>query len=131
MTASIERDLVIVACAVSAGIHAALTPDHFQEAAGAGGGFLVAAILLGALALVLTRWPSGAALATAVLVLTGLIVSYALVLTTGVPGLHPEVEPLDGLALVTKLFEAAGALAALDLLRAPARSPLRLKGTLA
>jgi hypothetical protein len=129
MTASIERDVVIVACAVSAGIHAALTPDHFQEGAGAGGGFLVATILLGALALVLTRWPSGAALATAVLVLTCLIVSYALVLTTGVPGLHPEVEPLDGLALVTKLFEAAGALAALDLLRAPALSPLRLKGT--
>lgn len=130
MTASIERDLVVVACAVSAGIHAVLTPDHFQEGAGAGGGFLVAAILLGALAVVLTRWPSEAALAAAVLVLTGLIVSYALVLTIGLPVLHPEIEPLDGLALATKVVEAVGTLAALHLLWAPAPSLLRLKGTL-
>jgi hypothetical protein len=129
MTASMERDVVIVACAVSAGIHAALTPDHFHEGAGAGGGFLVATILLGALAVVLTRWPSDTALTASLLVLTGLIVSYVLVLTTGVPGLHPEVEPLDGLALATKVVEAAGALAALHLLRAPAPSLLRLKGT--
>ena len=129
MTASIERDVVIVACAVSAGIHAALTPDHFHEGAGAGGGFLVATILLGALAVVLTRWPSESALAAAVLVLTGLILSYALVLTTGVPVLHPQVEPLDGLALATKLVEAVGTLAALHLLRDPVPRLLRLKGT--
>lgn len=129
MTASIERDLVIVACGVSAGIHAALTPDHFHEGAGAGGGFLVATILLGALAVVLTRWPSESALAAVVLVLTGLIVSYTLVLTTGVPVLHPEVEPLDGLALATKVVEAVGTLAALHLLRAPVPRLLRLKGT--
>ena len=30
--AAIERDLVIVACAISAGIHAALTPDHWTRA---------------------------------------------------------------------------------------------------
>jgi hypothetical protein len=129
MTASIERDVVIVACAVSAGIHAALTPEHFHEGAGAGGGFLVTAVVLGALAVVLTRWPSEAAFAVTVLVMTGLIAAYALVLTTGVPLLHPEVEPLDGLAVATKLVEAAGALAALHLLRTPAPAPLRLKGT--
>jgi hypothetical protein len=129
MTASIERDVVIVACAVSAGIHAALTPDHFHEGAGAGGGFLAATILLGALAVAMTRWPTEAPLATAVLVLTGLIVSYALVLTTGVPGLHPEVEPLDGLALATKVVEAGGTLAALHLLRASVPRLLRMKGT--
>jgi hypothetical protein len=129
MTASVERDVVIVACGVSAGIHAALTPDHFREGAGAGGGFFVATILLGALAVVLTRWPSEAALAAGVLVLTGLIVSYALVLTTGVPVLHPEVERLDGLALATKVVEAVGTLAALHLLRSPVRRLLPLKGT--
>ena len=129
MTASIERDLVIVACGVSAGIHAALTPDHFHEGAGAGGGFLVATILLGVLAIVLTRWPSESALAAVVLVLTGLIVSYTLVLTIGVPVLHPELEPLDGLALATKVVEAVGTLAALHLLRAPVPRLLRLKGT--
>ncbi len=129
MTASIERDVVIVACAVSAGIHAALTPDHFQEGAGAGGGFLVATILLGTLAVVMTRWPTEVALAAAALVLAGLIVSYVLVLTTGVPVLHPEVEPVNGLALATKVVEAVGTLAALHMLRAPAPNLLRLKGT--
>jgi hypothetical protein len=38
-SAAIERDLVIVACAISAGIHAALVPDHLNESAGAGIGF--------------------------------------------------------------------------------------------
>jgi hypothetical protein len=129
MTASIERDVVIVACAVSAGVHAALSPEHFHEGAGAGGGFLVATIVLGALAVVLTRWPSEGALAVTVLVMTGLIAAYALVLTTGVPMLHPEVEPLSGLAVATKLIEAAGALVALHVLRIPAPAPLRVKGT--
>jgi hypothetical protein len=129
MTATIQRDVVIVACAVSAGIHAALTPDHFHEGAGAGGGFLLATIVLAALAVVLTRWPSEAALAATVLVLTGLIAAYALVVTAGVPLLHPEVEPLNGLAVATKLIEAAGALVALHLLRIPAPALLRMKGT--
>ncbi len=115
---AIRRDVLIVACAVSAGIHAALTPEHFGEGAGAGGGFLAAAILAGALAVVLTRRPdSRAAIAAAALVLAGLIFSYVLAVTTGVPVLHPEVEAVDGLALVTKVFEAVGIVAALELLR--------------
>ena len=34
--AAVERDLVIVACAISAGIHAALIPDHLTEGMAAG-----------------------------------------------------------------------------------------------
>ena len=124
-----KRDLVIVACAISAGIHGALTPEHFAEGAGAGGGFVVATILLAGLTLVLTRRPGGKALAAAALVLGGLIASYALVVTTGVPFLHPDVETVSGLALATKATEAAGALLSLQLLRASAAVPLRLKGT--
>jgi hypothetical protein len=111
-------DLVILACGVSAGIHAALTPEHFGEGAGAGGGFLAASVLLAVLAVALTRRPghTGALLATA-LTLAGLLGSYALAITTGVPLLHPEVEPVNGLALVTKAIEAAALLAAVRLLR--------------
>jgi hypothetical protein len=60
-----------------------------------------------------------------------LLVSYALAVTTGLPVLHPETEPVDGLALATKAFELVGLLAAVSLLRLPA-FPLRLqpKGTL-
>ena len=116
----LERDVLIVVCAISAGIHGALTPDHLSEGTGAGLGFLVATVLLAALAVVLTLRPQvTAAPATAGAVLTGLIVSYALAITTGLPVLHPEPEPLDGLALVTKAIEAVGLLAAAHVVRGP------------
>ena len=116
----VERDAVVVACAISAGIHAALTPEHLSEGAGAGLGFLAAAVLLAALAVVLTVQPqSTAALATAGVALTGLIASYALAITTGLPMLHLEPEPPDRLALVTKAVEAVGLLAAAHLVRRP------------
>ena len=118
--AELERDALILVCAISAGIHAALTPDHFSEGTGAGLGFLVATVLLAALAVVLTLRPQGtAATATAGVVLAGLIVSYALAITPGLPILQPAPEPLDGVALVTKAVEAVGLLAAAHLVRRP------------
>jgi hypothetical protein len=129
----LRRDVVILACAVSAGIHGALAPAHFSEGAGAGLGFVASTILLAALALALTFRPaSSAPLVGAVLVFAGLLVSYALATTTGLPVLHPEPEPVDSLALATKAFEVAGLVAALSLARrrpffAPIPHP---KGTL-
>jgi hypothetical protein len=114
--ASLHRDLVIVACALSAGIHAALTPSHLGEGSAAGGGFLAAAVLLGALTVALTRHATAPMLALAALTLAGLIASYALAITSGLPVLHPSPEPVDGLAVATKLVEAVGLAAALALL---------------
>jgi hypothetical protein len=117
----LRRDVVIIACAISAGIHGALVPAHFDEGAGAGLGFAAAAVLLTALVLGLTLRPAGTrVLAAAAAVLLGLLASYLLAVTTGVPVLHPQPEPLDGLALATKAIEAAGLLAAMSLLRRPA-----------
>ncbi len=114
---SLRRDVVILACAVSAGIHGALAPAHFAEGTGAGVGFVGSAVLLAMVALVLTLRPASVIpLAGAALVLAGLLASYALATTTGVPLLHPEPEPVDGLALATKAFEAAGLGTALNLL---------------
>jgi hypothetical protein len=129
----LQRDVLIVACAISAGVHGALAPEHFAEGAGAGGGFLAATIVLAVLVLQLTRRPGrDSTVAAAALVLGGLIVSYFLAATTGVPVLHPDVEPVDGLALATKAVEAVGLLAAIQLLR-PGRAALpfslRPKGT--
>jgi hypothetical protein len=128
-------DVIILTCAVSAGIHAALVPDHFGEGTGAGVGFVVAAVLLALLAVALTRRPSQLALVAAILVFAGLIVSYTLVLTTGLPVLHPDVEAVDGLALFTKAVEAVGLVTAASLLRLPAlpalpRAKPHPKGTL-
>jgi hypothetical protein len=117
--AELRGDIVILSCAVSAGIHGALVRDHFREGAGAGIGFVIATALLAGLAVALTRNPSQLALVGTTAVFIGLIVSYALVITTGVPVLHPEVEALDGLALFTKAVEAVGLVTAAGLVRRP------------
>ncbi|MFL5945440.1 MAG: hypothetical protein ACJ74C_08395 [Gaiellaceae bacterium] len=106
--ADLRIDALILVCAVSAGIHGALVPEHFEEGAGAGFGFVVATVLLAALAVALTRAPTQLALVATAAVLAGLIASYALVITTGFPVLHPEAEAVDGLALFTKAIEGLG-----------------------
>jgi hypothetical protein len=115
-------DVVILTCAISAGIHGALVPEHFDEGAGPGVGFVVATVLTAALAVALTRRPTQLVLASAALVLAGLIASYALAVTTGLPVLHPEREAVDGLALFTKAIEAIGLVTAATLLRRPSLS---------
>ncbi len=113
----LERDVLIVACAISAGIHAALTPGHFAEGTGPGLGFAAAAVLLAGLAVGLTQGPASTlAVAGAGAVLAGLIASYAPATTTGLPLLHPDAEPVEGLALATKAIEAVGLLVATHLL---------------
>jgi hypothetical protein len=129
---NLRRDVVILACAVSAGIHGALAPEHFTEGTAAGVGFVASTVLLAGIALVLTLRPAGAlALAGAALVFAGLLVSYALAVTTGLPVFHPEPELVERLALATKAFEVVGLVTALSLLRLPALPlPFQPKGTL-
>ena len=116
----LRRDVVILACAISAGIHGALVPAHSDEGAGAGVGFVFATVLLVALAIGLTRYAeSDRLLACAIVAFAGLLASYVLAVTTGLPVLHPNPEPVDGLALATKAIEAVGVLAAWSLLRRP------------
>jgi hypothetical protein len=130
--AELRTDVVIFACAISAGIHGALVREHFQEGAGAGLGFVAATVLLAVLAVVLTRKPTQVAFLATAAVFAGLIASYALVITTGMPVLHPEPEAVDGLALFTKAIEAIGLVLAVSLLRRPslAIDLRRPKGTL-
>jgi hypothetical protein len=127
-----RTDLVILTCAISAGIHGALVWDHFEEGTGAGLGFVAATILLAVLAVRLTREPGQAALLATAAMFAGLIVSYALVLTTGFPVLHPEPEAVDALALFTKAIEVIGLVLAASLLRRPslAITLTQPKGTL-
>jgi hypothetical protein len=121
--AELRTDLVILTCAISAGIHGALAPDHFEEGTAAGLGFVVATFLLAALAVVLTSKPTQLALLATAGVFAGLIASYALVITTGFPILHADPEAVDGLALFTKAVEAVGFVLAASLLR---RRPLAI-----
>jgi hypothetical protein len=129
---ALRIDVLILICAISAGIHGALVPDHFEEGTGAGLGFVVATVLLAVLAIVVTHRPTQLALLATAAVLAGLIASYALAITTGVPVLHPEREAVDGLALFTKAVEATGVILAASLLRRPSFLITRMqpKGTL-
>jgi hypothetical protein len=118
--AELKADVVILACAISAGIHGALAPDHFSDGAGAGLGFVASAVALAGVAVWLTVRPaSRLALAAAAFVFVGLLASYALAVTSGLPLLHPEPEPIDGLALSTKAIEALGLAVASSLLWRP------------
>ena len=124
-------DVVILASAISAGIHGALVQDHFQEGTGTGIGFVVATLLLAGVAIFLTHNPARFVVVGATAIFIGLIVSYALVITTGMPVLHPGVEATDGLALFTKTVEAVGLLTAARLLRRPSSTAhTQTKGTL-
>lgn len=133
-TATVERDVLIVSCAISAGIHAALAPEHLREEAAAGVGFVGSALLLAVLCVALTYRPeSRFAVGATAAVLAALVVAYALAVTVGVPVLHPDAEPADGLGLVTKAVELAGLAAALGLLGRPGPAGrlirLQAKGT--
>jgi hypothetical protein len=128
----LQLDIVVLACAISAGIHGALISDHFHEAVGAGVGFVAATVLLAAAAVALTRRADPLTLTGTAALLVGLLLSYAFAVTTGVPVLHPAVETVDGLALFTKAVEAVGLITATSLLRpgsGPAAAP-EPKGTL-
>ena len=130
----LRRDVVILSCGVSAGIHGALAPAHFDEGGGAGLGFVASTVLLAGLAVFLTVRPaSSLPLAGAAIVFTCLLAAYALAATTGLPVLHPQPEPVDGLALATKAFEVVGLATALNLLwsgSVPALGAPRPKGHL-
>jgi hypothetical protein len=118
--AELKADVVILACAISAGIHGALAPDHFSEGAGAGLGFVASATALASVAVWLTARPaSRLALAAAAAAFVGLLASYALAVTSGLPLLHPEPEPIDALALATKAIEALGLAGASSVLWRP------------
>ena len=118
MSVAAKRDLLIVTCAVSAGIHAALIAEHLEESTAAGGGFIAATVLLGALAVALTRRPGRPSVVlAAALTLAGLIVSYVLATTSGMPVLMPGPEPVESLALATKAVELLGIAAAWSLIR--------------
>ena len=130
--AALRIDLVILACAISAGIHGALVQEHFEEGKGAGLGFAAATVVLAVLTVALTRRPSQLAFVATTAVFAGLITSYSLVITTGFPVLHPAAEAVEGLALFTKAVEAVGLVLVATLLRRPslANGLTQPKGTL-
>jgi len=124
IAAELRADVGILSLAISAGIHGALAPNHFSDGAGSGSGFVASAAALALIAVWLTVKPlSRLALTAAACAFAGLLASYALAVTSGLPLLQPEPEPIDGLALATKAIETLGLAVASSLLWRPGRLP--------
>jgi hypothetical protein len=105
----IAVSVVIAACAASAGAHAGLVPEHLREAPRLGIAFILASVLLLAVVVALALRPEDRRIALiAALLLTGLIASWGASRVTGIPFLQPHPEPVDLVALVTKLVEVLG-----------------------
>ena len=125
MTPRSSRRLLLLVLAASAGIHAALIPEHASESTAAGRLFALSALALAAVAIAVDRTEGTTAVALSALLLGSLIAAYA---ATRVAVLWPfeHAEPIDALGALTKLLEAAGLVLALGLLHAPAGSRKRL-----
>jgi hypothetical protein len=129
LTRLAPADLVVFACAASAGIHAALVPEHLREEPRLGVAFALAVVVLLATAAVVALKPidRGAARLAAG-VLGGLVVCYVASRTTGIPLLDPEPEAADAVGVSAVAIELAGLVFALDrLTERPPSSAVSLK----
>ena len=118
--------VVVVACAASAGAHAALVPAHRRDQPGLGLAFVVAAAVLVAVVAALAVRPDSRTTARAAAVmLASLIGAYAFSVTTGIPWLVQTPEPVDAVGVATKGVEVLGLAFALQLNPTPGgrRSP--------
>jgi hypothetical protein len=115
-----QRGLVLV-CAASAGIHAALVPTHAGEAGslGVGVGFAVSSVALGLAALAVDRNAGRTTVGATAAFLASLLAAYAVTRVVAVPPIS-HVEAVDAIGVATKLLETAGLVLALRLLRVPA-----------
>lgn len=113
---TLARNVVLMACAASAGVHAGLVPSHLAENVWLGIAFTGAVGLLLALTMSVARTghPRGPAAAAAVLMAV-LIVAYSLSRTVGLTPLEEHVEPVDALGVLTQAAQVGGLIAALFL----------------
>jgi hypothetical protein len=111
------RIAVPTICAASAGVHAALVPEHLDESIPLGVAFIVSAVALVLVALVV-RSPRhdvwGPILAATVLAMTA--TAYVLSRTVGLPLLIDTPEAVDPLGVLTAAAEVVGVWACFPLL---------------
>jgi hypothetical protein len=92
---------------LSAGIHAALIPEHLDEMPRLGDAFIAAAVIGCLLASALVTWPDSRRIQVlAGLFCLGQIAAWALFVTTAVPGFDGTPEGVEAIAVVCKGVEA-------------------------
>ena len=109
LTASNRTGLLALAVTFSAGIHAALAPEHLKEMPPLGYAFIAAATIGAALAAALLTRPRDRRIAfLAGLFCLSQIATWGLFVTEPVPGFSGTPEPIETIALVSKAAELAG-----------------------
>lgn len=107
---AVLRYVVSLVCAGTAGVHAALVPEHFAEGAPIGTAFVLSAVASAAMALAVRRPHNDAwAPAAAAALLVGIAVAYALSRSVGMPLLLDGPESLDAVGAITTFAEIAAA----------------------
>ena len=105
--------LLALAVTFSAGIHAALVPEHLEEVPLLGDAFIVAALVGAAIAAALIVRPDERPIPVlAGLFCLGQIAAWAVFVTVPVPLFSGTPEPVETIALVSKAAEALGVLLA-------------------
>ena len=101
--------LLALAVMFSAGIHAALVPEHLQEMPPLGWSFIGAAALGVALAWALVAYPENQLLARLAAVFLAVeVLAWVLFVVAAVPGFMGTPEPVETIALVCKAGELTG-----------------------
>lgn len=122
----LAKDVAVLACGLTAGIHAGLVPEHLHESPLLGASFALAAALAAVLTVELARSDAARWQVAAAVLLAGLVAAYAASRTVGLPAVGVEHGSLDPLGLSAKAIETAGLGAAVWLLRHSTRSVGRL-----
>ena len=103
------RHLLALAMALSAGMHAALVPEHLTEMPALGYSFIVAAVVGVALSVAVMAFPSRFWIPRlAALFLAFEIIAWVAFVSAPVPGFDGTPEPVEAIAVVCKAAELVG-----------------------
>jgi hypothetical protein len=128
ITTSKRTGLLALAVMFSAGIHAALVPEHLREMPPLGYSFIAAAAIGGVLALALVARPDDRRIPPlAGLFCLGQIAAWALFVSVPMPGFSGTPEPIETIALLSKAIESVGVMLAFPLAPACARGVRALR----
>jgi hypothetical protein len=120
---------LLVTCAFSAGVHVALAPDHLDESALLGLGFLGSAAMLLALGVGIYARPDSVRLPPLIALLcSALLAAYVASRTVGLPVLHPAPEAVDPVGVITKGVEVVAVVLSLRLFVENAGGSRRCQG---
>jgi plastocyanin len=121
-----RRHLLLAALTFSTAVHAFLAPEHLREEPPLGGLFVAGAIVEAIFVVMLVTRPSRRIIAGAATTLGGMLVAYLPFVLFHLPGFSMTPEPLERVALLTKIIELAGVTAGTMLLVRPAPLPRRV-----